>query len=119
GPRSTADRSSSSCHRVHCYVNAIRASGADFGAHASARAITLPSLARTKKSGSTESCSCDSSFPLMEVQHLDPDLTMFRAAFTSRSCQSPHRAHCQVLTTSRLRPLGPKGAPQLEHTREV
>src|SRR5579862_306094 len=70
-------------------------------------------------SGSTRSCSCTNSFPLTEVPHLDPNLTMFRAAFTSRSCQSPHSAHCQVLTTSSLGPLGPKGAPQLEHTREV
>src|ERR1700750_3353092 len=71
------------------------------------------------KSGSGGRSTDDDSFPLTEVPHLDPAMRMFRAALTSRSCDSPQCAHSQCLTASCLRPLGPLRAPQLEQAREV
>ena len=59
------------------------------------------------------------SFPRTEVRHLDPTVRIFRAAFTSRSCDSPQSAHFHCLTARCLGPLGPVSAPQLEHTRVV
>ena len=61
----------------------------------------------------------DGSFPLTEVQHLDPAMRIFRAAFTSRSCDSPQCAHSHRLTASCLGPLGPVRDPQLEQPRVV
>jgi hypothetical protein len=61
----------------------------------------------------------NSSFPRTEVRHLDPAIRIFRAAFTSRSCDSPQFTQFHCLTTRCLRPLGPERAPQLEHARVV
>jgi hypothetical protein len=61
----------------------------------------------------------EGSFPLTEVPHLNPDARIFRAALTSRSCDTPHRTHTHVLTASCLRPLGPVREPQLLHARVV
>src|SRR5471032_1281457 len=66
-------------------------------------------------SGAAES---DGSFPLTDGGHLPAD-RMFRAAFTSRSCVSPHALHTQLLTTSMSRPVGPVRALQLLHVRVV
>jgi len=45
---------------------------------------------------------------------------MFRAAFTSRSCVSPHAAHIPCLTTSCPTSLGPVKAPAVSaHSRRV
>src|ERR1700733_4587256 len=64
-------------------------------------------------------CAGEGSFPQTGVPHLNPDASIFRAAFTSRSCDTPHRTHTPVLTTSCLRPLGPVREPQLEQARVV
>src|SRR5579863_10703145 len=64
-------------------------------------------------------CAGESSFPLTEVPQLNPDARIFRAEFTSRSCDTPHRTQTHILTTSCLRPLGPVREPQLEHARVV
>src|SRR3990167_9347283 len=44
---------------------------------------------------------------------------MFRAAFTSRSCEQPQAEQTQCLTPSCAIPLGPPTAPQSEHSWEV
>lgn len=57
------------------------------------------------------------SFPLTEVQHLDPKASRFFAALTSRSCCTPRPEHPHRLVTRCLRPLRPLTAPQLEQLR--
>jgi hypothetical protein len=63
--------------------------------------------------------SGEDSFPLTEVPHLDPAMSMFRAELTSRSCDSPQFTQTHCLTARCLRPLGPARARQLEHARVV
>ena len=63
--------------------------------------------------------SGEDSFPLTEVPHLDPAMSMFRAELTSRSCDSPQFTQTHCLTARCLRPLGPVRARQLEHARVV
>jgi hypothetical protein len=48
-----------------------------------------------------------------------PAARMFRAAFTSRSCVSPHARHTHVLTPSPFTPAGPVRAPHDEQARLV
>src|SRR5262249_106558 len=88
------------------------------GAHAVAfRALSPALLGQLVLRG--ESTIGDDSFPQTQVQRLDPAMRIFRAALTSRSCDSPQCAHAHCLTTSCLRPLGPARAPQLEQARVV
>jgi hypothetical protein len=61
----------------------------------------------------------EDSFPLTEVPHLDPAMSLFRAELTSRSCDSPQFTQTHCLTARCLRPLGPVRARQLEHARVV
>jgi hypothetical protein len=58
------------------------------------------------------------SFPLTDVGHLHAD-RMLRAAFTSRSCVSPHALQLQVLTTRLSGPAGPVRDPQPLQARVV
>jgi len=58
------------------------------------------------------------SFPLTDVGHLHAD-RILRAAFTSRSCMSPHALHLHVLTARLSRPEGPVKDPQLLQPRVV
>src|ERR1700686_3225178 len=53
-----------------------------------------------------------------EVRHLDP-IRIFRAAFTSRSCDSPQSLHTHDLTINPLSPRGPLSAPQVEQVTLV
>src|ERR1700736_1290971 len=54
----------------------------------------------------------------MDGGHL-PTAKMFRAAFTSRSCVSPHARHTHVLTPSPFTPAGPVRAPHDDQVRLV
>jgi hypothetical protein len=58
------------------------------------------------------------SFPHTEVKHLDP-IRIFRAAFTSRSCESPHSLQIHDLTINPFTPRGPLSAPQEEQVTLV
>src|ERR1700687_45948 len=87
------------------------------GTHAAALAVSVPaSRARDALLGGTS--QAEDSFPRTEVRHLDP-IRIFRAAFWSRSCDSPQSLHTHDLTINPLTPRGPLSAPQVEQVTLV
>ena len=87
------------------------------GAHAAAQADSIPaSRTRYARLGGISQDDC--SFPRTEVRHLDP-IRIFRAAFTSRSCDSPQSLHTHDLTINPLTPRGPVRLPQAEQVTLV
>src|ERR1700687_1184181 len=85
--------------------------------HAAALAVSVPaSRARDALLGGTS--QAEDSFPRTEVRHLDP-IRIFRAAFWSRSCDSPQSLHTHDLTINPLTPRGPLRAPQVEQVTLV
>jgi len=87
------------------------------GAHAAAvRDLIGASRGRDARLGAIT--DGNGSFPPTDVGLLHAD-KMLRAAFTSRSCMSPHALQLHALTTSLSGPVGPVRDPQPLQARVV
>ena len=87
------------------------------GVHAATSSAPIPASHRRDVWLGWRTFGAD-SFPRTEVKHLDP-IRIFRAAFTSRSCESPHSLHTHDLTISPFTPRGPLSEPHEEQTTLV
>jgi hypothetical protein len=84
-------------------------------AHAIVLAGSIPALReRDARLGGTR--KDEDSFPLTDAGN-SARRRMFRAAFTSRSCGTPHAAQVHRLTRNPLTPCGPVKASQFEQVR--
>jgi hypothetical protein len=88
------------------------------GAHAATFASSVPASRRRLRSLLGGTGESGDSFPRTEVKHLDP-IRIFRAALTSRSCESPHSLHIHDLTINPFTPCGPLAQPHEEQVTLV